>query len=289
MPQPILVYTALRIVVAVLAMVAAGLTFAYAMRTTISRERRLLGLAGGLLLTTAAALSSHDAVTREDISPISWAWLLTFDLVVPLWTVFLLRGWGARDRAEQDLTRLATTDALTGLLNRRGFVEQATAVLARALRSEAAAAVIMLDLDRFKAINDRYGHPAGDTVLRDFAAVLRHGLRIGDVLGRLGGEEFAFLMPDSNADYATATAERLRTRVRNEVAHPAGPPFCITVSAGVAGIEMGEEAGTCLAAALAAADAALNRAKQAGRDQVVRATEIAASPGQHTDAPQAPP
>lgn len=245
---------------------------------------------GGILLTAAAALSVHDAVTNEEVAPLSWMWLLGFDALVPVWAMFLVRAWRERDQAEQVLERLATTDALTGVLNRNGFLDQATAALSRARRAGQGSSVVMFDLDEFKAINDAHGHAAGDAVLRHFACVLRDGLRAGDVLGRIGGEEFALLLPGSDAAQAETATERLRAQAREQVSHPSGVAL-VTVSAGVAAIQgddtaFASEAGAALAAGLKAADAALYQAKVAGRDRVVvSATTPAISHSDRHDVP----
>ena len=127
---------------------------------------------------------------------------------------------------------------------------------------------MMLDLDRFKSINDDHGHPAGDAVLRGVAVAIAQAVRGADVSGRLGGEEFALLLPgDATAD-AAHVAERLRGMVANGVAHPAGPDRRVTLSVGVAALGPGADV-AALEAALAAADRALYEAKAAGRDRVV--------------------
>jgi diguanylate cyclase (GGDEF)-like protein len=214
----------------------------------------------------AALLSVNDAwqnlVVRPDepIQASSWAWL-AFDLLLPLLGLLLLRALAERDAALQRLARQAVTDPLTGLRNRRGFMAESDAALARCARAGQQAAVVMIDLDRFKSINDLHGHAAGDAVLRGAAAAVRAELRAGDLPGRLGGEEFALLLPDADLDAAIATAERLRAALTAGVPHPGGGR--VTASFGVARVQEG-----ALEAALAAADAALYKAKQGGRDRV---------------------
>jgi len=230
-----------------------------------------------LLLLAGAALALHDAwdnvALRADQAIVTGSWLwMVFDVAVPLLALRVLAVMRERDAALAELARLAGTDALTGLPNRRGFETHAAALLAPRARR---AALLLLDLDRFKAINDGHGHPAGDAVLQQAAAVLARHLRVGDVPGRLGGEEFAVLLPGAEASDALRLAERLRSAVAAEVAHPAGADARVTVSIGVAEVAADGTSRSALDAALASADAALYRAKQAGRDRV----EAAPPPG----------
>jgi diguanylate cyclase (GGDEF)-like protein len=157
------------------------------------------------------------------------------------------------------LREQAMHDPLTGLLNRRALVEHH----ANQSNDPAAAHVLVLmDLDHFKRVNDEHGHPAGDAVLRDFAAALRSGLRANDALFRIGGEEFVLLMPGVSPDFAAQRVRALREIVARW--HLGALPGAVTFSAGVAA---GNPATTALEATLAAADAALYRAKREGRNR----------------------
>jgi len=170
-----------------------------------------------------------------------------------------------RERAEAELYKLATFDALTGLFNRRAFFDIAERELARARRMGSIYAVLMMDLDHFKRVNDEYGHQAGDRVLADFAAVAKRSVRAEDLVGRYGGEEFCALLPGAGMQTAIAIAERLRDSVAR---HPLGDlPRAITVSVGVT--VSAADAGGTLDTAIARADEALYRAKHEGRDRVV--------------------
>lgn len=169
-----------------------------------------------------------------------------------------------RKADEAQLRRLALTDSLTGLSNRRHFFDRGAQELRRAARYDRPLAMLMLDIDHFKAVNDRYGHEAGDTVLRDLAQRLRGALRDSDLVGRIGGEEFAALLPETTAEEAVVLAERLRAAVAEA---PLGPGLAITASLGVAAAVPAEEEG--VDPVLRRADAALYRAKAAGRNQVV--------------------
>lgn len=170
-----------------------------------------------------------------------------------------------RKRLEQSLQVLATTDSLTGLANRRHFLEQARHTVLRGRRTGKLPAVVMIDLDHFKRINDTRGHSTGDRVLIEFALCCERGLRESDVLGRLGGEEFALLLPEVSANAGAETAERLRRALAGlTVSAPEGP-LHFSASFGVASV--GKSEGT-IEAALHRADIALYHAKRAGRNRV---------------------
>lgn len=169
----------------------------------------------------------------------------------------------------EDILRLASTDVLTGVANRRSFFERGGELLANARRRHSPLALLATDIDYFKKINDAYGHAAGDEALRRFAAVCRDLLRPLDLLGRLGGEEFAVLLPDTTLAGALRVAERLREAVAAaRVSQEGGTSFSMTVSIGVGEIPPDDAS---LEPTLAAADRALYRAKQSGRNRVERA------------------
>jgi diguanylate cyclase (GGDEF)-like protein len=189
----------------------------------------------------------------------------------------------AKDRTVRFYKVAATTDALTGVLNRRGFFEAAQAVMERNRGRKAPVSVLALDLDHFKSINDSFGHAGGDAVLTLFAAVARRTLRLNDVVGRLGGEEFVALLPSTLADAAVA-AERVRAAFVTAAANE-GQKIPATVSIGVA-------CGSPLAAIetlITRADAALYRAKSNGRNRVERDEEAVPAAPQDPDAKGAPP
>ena len=162
--------------------------------------------------------------------------------------------------AEQQLRRLATTDELTGLDNRRHFVERARAAIAVAQRYGQWCSFAIIDIDRFKRVNDQGGHQAGDRALVTLAAVLKANLRATDVAARFGGDEFVILMPLSDPEAARAAAERIRRAVHEDAA-----ATTLTVSIGVASTR-GEQAS--LEELMARADQALYEAKRRGRDRV---------------------
>lgn len=169
---------------------------------------------------------------------------------------------------EEELRRLATTDSLTGALNHRHFMQQATAEVHRAHRYNHSLTLLMLDADHFKQINDVHGHAAGDQVLREIVNTLRQELRENDLLGRLGGEEFAVVLPETDMAPAVAVAERLRERLASLRFQGPDRAFGITVSIGLATRLPNEET---LESLLRRVDQALYRAKDAGRDQVILA------------------
>jgi diguanylate cyclase (GGDEF)-like protein len=160
---------------------------------------------------------------------------------------------------------LATTDELTGQHNRRHFYAIATALVSSAARGSRDLAAVMLDIDKFKNVNDTYGHGVGDEVIREVAARVRASIRHSDVLGRYGGEEFAVVLPDHDGS-APDLAERMRSAVADTPIATSAGPLTVTISAGLA--QLGPADAT-LDQLLARADHALYRAKESGRNRVV--------------------
>jgi diguanylate cyclase (GGDEF)-like protein len=173
-------------------------------------------------------------------------------------------------RLFSQVRRLATIDGLTGLYNRNHFFAEAGRVLAVAQRHRRPAAVIMVDIDHFKRINDAHGHPVGDEVIRAVATRLRATIRDGDVVGRYGGEEFALVTPETGKGAANL-AERLRVAVCEQPVQTDAGPLTVTISVGMAHVDGGEQD---LSELLVRADAALYVAKQNGRNRV----EVTAPP-----------
>jgi diguanylate cyclase (GGDEF)-like protein len=158
----------------------------------------------------------------------------------------------------QQARHLAATDSLTGLANRRAFGEAVRRELARAERSEAPLAVLMLDIDDFKSINDELGHGVGDDVLRAVARCARSGTRQGDIIARIGGDEFAVLLPDADYAKAHAIGERIRADIANARASDQAGPGTVGVSLG---ISVATERGCSVHGLLAEADRHLYRDK----------------------------
>lgn len=165
-----------------------------------------------------------------------------------------------------EIVRLATIDPLTGVSNRRGFLDRCEAERIRAERHGRPLCLLMLDADNFKAVNDTYGHDGGDAVLRAMAECFRRIIRTSDFVGRLGGEEFAVLLIETDLPGAMLMAERLREAVEGMAVDFEGHRIAITVSIGVASVQHDTAA---IDGALRDADALMYRAKRGGRNCVV--------------------
>lgn len=199
----------------------------------------------------AAEIQKHVAVIAFALGC-----LLTASSVLVVWRVrFLHRG----------LAQLATTDFLTGLPNRRRFMEQAEGEFVRAARYQVAFALAVADIDFFKRVNDQYGHGAGDAALKTFAAICKETLRESDFVGRIGGEEFGVLLTNTSLDEAKAVLERLRLRIAEAVVTTScGEQVRITASFGLASSDAMED----LDALFNQADKALYDAKESGRNRI---------------------
>lgn len=179
----------------------------------------------------------------------------------------IVRDFTERKQLEEKLAELALSDPLTGIANRRHFMTQAENELTRCRRYSQPLSLLMFDLDHFKAINDRHGHQTGDLVLQKVAGICRSGLREVDLLARLGGEEFAILLPQTGGRDARRLADRLRQAIANSpLLCDQGPALSFSVSVGVATLKNDDEK---LDALLLRADQRLYQAKAAGRNRVV--------------------
>jgi diguanylate cyclase (GGDEF)-like protein len=178
-----------------------------------------------------------------------------------------------RKLLERRLSHLAATDSLTGIANRAGFFDAAQREIAASLRSEKPPALLMIDMDHFKQINDTYGHETGDAVLRSFAKLCRRQFRANDIVGRLGGEEFAILLPQASRETALARAEKLRASTEKLRFRGRAAELQVTASIGVTFFEPGEKS---LDAALSRTDKALYAAKRNGRNRVCLADDASA-------------
>jgi diguanylate cyclase (GGDEF)-like protein len=225
-----------------------------------------------LLLAHAAAIPIHiqlaGALIHPDPSDPSDLDLLTFAVFegafVCICTAYLFGGL-AKDRIAARYRRDSLTDPLTGVANRRGFFEMGERLLARAAFARQPTAVIMFDLDRFKSINDRYGHHIGDEVITVFCRLARSLLRSNDLFGRIGGEEFACLLPTTERLDALRLAERVRAAFEAAYHTIGEDRLRTTVSAGVA---IADNSNFDLDTLLKHADRALSHAKRAGRNCV---------------------
>ncbi len=173
--------------------------------------------------------------------------------------------FGRAHRLAHEVEKLARTDFLTVLNNRRAFIELGARAIDLAQRHRRPLSLVMLDIDHFKSINDTRGHGAGDAVLRVVADLIRENHRKTDIAGRLGGEEFALLLPETPLADALLVAERLREHVGSRSVTYEGSPIRCTTSVGVADLRPGET----LEQLMARSDAALYEAKHAGRNRVI--------------------
>ncbi len=179
---------------------------------------------------------------------------------VAMFTIFML----ASDMSEQ-MKKIAVMDQLTGLLNRRGFGEQGARAFSSARRSAIPLSVIMTDIDRFKDINDEFGHAVGDLALQHFSAMLQERRRAEDIVARMGGEEFALVLPGTVLADAVTLAKGLCDRIAISSLQVDGAPLTMTASFGVSAIS---ERDTCLTDIVVRADRALYRSKRSGRNRV---------------------
>lgn len=238
----------------------------------VSAGKRVLPYAL-LLLLLVFYLGLH-AVSRwtGPVAPLdnTGLWIVhAFNVTV----VFAMAAYTARfyystvRRAEKKLADLAATDPLTGLSNRRNLLTMAEHVMAQAHRAGQPTALILADIDHFKAINDLHGHEAGDRVLVHTGALLSQTCRAQDIVARWGGEEFLVLLPATSAAAAWTLAERIRTAVTHQPLAPKEGAIEVTLSLGVAVVHAREP----LASAIARADGALYRSKEEGRNRVTTA------------------
>jgi diguanylate cyclase (GGDEF)-like protein len=200
--------------------------------------------------------------------PVNIAAAVFNHLALMLWTMAFLVAW--REEAERELRRQAETDSLTGLLNRRVFAGRAADLLANARRYGERLAVVMIDIDHFKQINDRHGHAVGDHALRTLAQVLRASARRGDLVCRYGGEEFCAVLWHADAQAASCFDERVRSGLKQRL-REGDPAVAFDFSAGVA---VRTDDDNSIEALLRRADAALYEAKAEGRARMVNAQPV---------------
>ena len=170
-----------------------------------------------------------------------------------------------RIRMEKDMKHMATTDALTGASNRHQFFQLSSQELKRSQRYGHDLCVLMLDIDYFKSINDSYGHQTGDVVLRALTVLAKTTLRETDLFGRLGGEEFAAILPETDMEAGLLVAERLRVELAKLTVQAKDNDVTFTVSIGVA---LASEKDVAIEDAINRADEALYKAKRTGRNRV---------------------
>jgi diguanylate cyclase (GGDEF)-like protein len=247
-------------------------------RASVARvAAAVLALHGGFALARfAAALLSPASAAEGGFAHPLYPMTLVETLIVAVVLAFLLIS-ATRERVTALYREVAMLDPLTGVCNRRGFNEEVGRMLARACRDGTPTALLLLDIDHFKSVNDRWGHLAGDRALQAFTGTVTAELRAGDLIGRLGGEEFAVALAGCDAGQALRLAERIRQAVAAQpvAVRDGGAAIRLTVSVGVA---VGRDAESPQAL-LAEADAALYRAKASGRDRVEPTSDLHALAG----------
>lgn len=239
----------------------------------LTPNRLIFRILPGLLFTAASLIQQYSAPLPKDNSPLHFV-VIAFIMVnvLCIWTSTRLysyrrQQYEAQTRSAElrkDLIQNAMVDELTGVANRRHFFQFAELEFAKFQRYKRSFSVLMMDLDHFKKINDQFGHPAGDKVLRDFARIIGQSKRDTDVFGRLGGEEFALILPETGLSGATDIAVRLRRACQTIPVSPSSSQR-ITVSIGVSQSRSGD---VSFDEVLDRADEALYRAKNNGRDRV---------------------
>jgi len=260
----------LRVVAGALILGACYLSCAAALATGWrggSMLRRFLVLATAMLAVVVAARG-----VLVLLLPGGWGWLSNGMLQSissgAFYLLMLLGGFGylllTREQAQQELALLALVDPLTGVPNRRGFFDKLAPWMALARRPGPPSALVLLDLDQFKRINDSYGHPAGDAVLRQAIEVCKGQLRDSDQLGRMVGVEFALLLPRTDLAAAVLVAERMRAAIAGGAIKTERAMVSLTASFGVTTIRADDTS----VSLFQRADAALQAAKQGGRNQV---------------------
>jgi diguanylate cyclase (GGDEF)-like protein len=190
----------------------------------------------------------------------------TYDIANDRFPDAVTRVGRAYNRVQVHLSEMVMNDALTGCLNRRGFDMSLAREVARSARAGSDLALVAIDLDHFKRVNDTYGHIAGDTVLKEFGQMLSAAARAGDMVARTGGEEFSILLPDTDTEGATMVAERFCGKVRNQAFIVGARKIPVTASFGVVSTRPGRDESD--ANLKQRADEALYAAKNSGRDCV---------------------
>jgi len=261
--------------------VGAGIVAVYAALTAaeLGSERRktlqkrwptiVVPVLHGFVLMLPILLGDLSHQQGDKFSGSIWVTVFSVELVLyaigTVFVIFML----VSERTVTAHKTAASVDPLTGMFNRRGFAEATSRLIEREANAGRPVTVLIFDIDHFKSINDRFGHPAGDEILKLFAAIVVNTLRITDLSGRIGGEEFAALLPCS-LEEAVIAADRVREAFANSGIVVEDGPVDTTVSIGVAG----GPAGTELEVLLAAADTALYQAKRGGRNRVEAAEEL---------------
>lgn len=213
------------------------------------------------LIVLFSPANTYGLYSQSPVNPVTFFLGSVTEMCVTFGFVLMLNY-----RLATDLQKLASSDALTGAFNRRSLEQEAVSLLMRCIRAGDTLSVMMIDVDHFKSINDRYGHPVGDEVLRRLAALVQQTIRSGDYFARYGGEEFCILLPSTLEIEAWILAERLRQTYAAMAMEFGGEVLHSTISIGIAD---SVHAGLDFASMVAAADQAMYHAKQEGRNRVV--------------------
>ncbi len=220
---------------------------------------------GALFLLRTPLVALLPWAPSTDLNGSVWLTVLSFEaLLFTISIAFILLAM-AKERTELRHRTAAMLDPLTGIANRRAFLQEAALVAKRHSANPRPSAVLLIDLDHFKSINDRFGHALGDHVLEIFTDTARQSVRASDLIGRLGGEEFAAILTDTSVEKAIAVAERIRESFAQAALEVDNHPVGATVSVGVVHCK---EAALDIASLLAQADQALYYAKERGRNRV---------------------
>jgi diguanylate cyclase (GGDEF)-like protein len=269
---------ALNDVVAVRSLLAAGIVTTYTWLTAyefwrgrseplVSRWPAIFMLFahGALFLLRTPLVALLPWAPSSDLNGSVWLTVLSFEaLLLTISIAFILLAM-AKERTELRHRTAAMLDPLTGIANRRAFLHEAAQLAKRHNANPRPTAVLLFDLDHFKSINDRFGHALGDQVLEIFTDTARQSIRASDLIGRLGGEEFAAVLTDNSVEKAIAVAERIRESFAQAALEVDNHPVGGTVSVGVV---HSKDAALDIAALLAQADQALFYAKERGRNRV---------------------
>jgi diguanylate cyclase (GGDEF)-like protein len=266
----------------------AAYLFSAALSLWRAREERLAARFPIIVLTTvhAGVLSVGAGTTLTgSLAPGELATVMSLFGLIHFETIVFMLGSAVfilalvKERNEAASHRVSRLDPLTGIANRAAFMESAGRVMEQCRREDTPVSVMMYDLDRFKLINDTHGHATGDAVIRKFCEVVASALRPNDVFGRLGGEEFAAVLPRLSIEAACVRAERMRAICVEHCRVINGHQVDATVSCGVAA---SDDAEIALNDLLELADRALYRAKAEGRNRVKRADQDASKPSLST-------
>lgn len=222
----------------------------------------LLGSMFALRALTAGLLPGvGDLMSGGEHTAITYLVAIVFNILIAFSYVLMLS-----ERLNRQLQNMADTDVLTGLLSRRAFIDRMNRILSRAQRNNAPLSFLVLDIDNFKKINDTYGHFAGDELLKKYADVMKGCLRTEDIIGRLGGEEFAIAISHIDDADVVKIADRLRSKIEKVSVMSNGRPVATTISIGIADLSQNNNSYETL---FREADAALYRAKALGRNLIV--------------------